>query len=133
MIVCIGLTLGITESWWARYAPYIYFLVLLSVFIVLDSKKHAVKGVGILLSMLIIVNSCLPLYRVPRDILTSKKIYKKIELVKDNGAVYAYTPNFDGIYFNLKDQGVSYTFNRELLNDEQAIELGYGDVKWKKQ
>lgn len=133
IIVCLGLTLGITESWWARYAPYIYFLVLMAMFIALDSQKRMVRGIGVLLSMLILLNNCLPIYRVPRDIHLSNKTSRKIAALKNNGPVYVYTPNFDGIYFNLRDQDVTYILNLDLLEDEQAVSLGYGDVKWKLQ
>ncbi len=131
-MVCISLSLGIKQSWWARYAPYIYFISLIALFIMLNSNSIVIKKMLFFFVIVLTINNFSPLYWVKKDLEDSKTIYEKINDLK-NGYVEVYAKTFKGIYFNLKDMDVAYETDSNLLDDDTAIELGYRDLIWKQR
>lgn len=133
VLLCVALTIGITESWWARYAPYIYFIVLIGLYIIMDSKKKFVQRMGIGLSIIALFNSALFLKDIPKEWKASQQISTSMKTLNNYKIVDVYTPSFSGIYFNLKDQGVYYKINSDLADDTDVMQLGYLDLKYKIQ
>lgn len=130
LFTCFGLTFTIKESWWARYSPYIYFIILISLYIILESITSIKTIIGIVFAILIINNNLLFLYPIPEELKYSNQIDSNIKNLKNHEPLYVYT-NFSGIYFNLKDNGIYYKIDKNLANDNSAKDLNYRDVKWK--
>lgn len=133
VLVCIALSIGITESWWARYAPYIYFILLMGLYIILDAKKIYAYAIGTLMAVIVCVNGAIFLYSLPEEMKFSKQVFSQIKELNNYKLIDVYTTSFSGLYFNLKDLGVYYSVNENLANDDTAIALGYLDIKYKIQ
>ncbi len=131
VIVCIGLSLVIKESWWARYAPYIYFVTIIALIIAVSSGNRFVRRFGFVLSIIIIMNSCIPLVCLKNSYYQSKTINSSLNgLILDDG-ITVYSERFDGIYYNLNDKHIDYVIDDALRDDEEAYTLPYYNVKWK--
>lgn len=128
--VCIALTFGLTESWWARYSPYIYLIVLLALYIAIDSDKAIFRIAGNLLGVLLIINSLLFLVHLSSGWEASKIIKTNIANMNSIGKVNVCT-TFSGIYFNLNDYDIDFEINMEIAADPNAVSIGYYDLKCK--
>lgn len=131
VLVCLGLTFGIKESWWARYAPYIYFIVLISLFLIFKSDAKYLKCMGAVFAAVVLTNNCLPFLSIPADLENGRYISESIEELNTNGSIEVYNQSFEGIYFNLKDKGVNYTINNDLVDSPDSNVLGYGSTLWR--
>ena len=81
-VLCSGLTFGLTESWWARYAPYVYFIVLISLYLILDVKHKILQICGYCFAALVIVNGALFLQPLPNQIEISQQIRSNLQELK---------------------------------------------------
>lgn len=131
-LVCVGLTFGISESWWARYSPYVYMFVLMGLFVILN-KDHTIllRCGGVIFALLILINSCAYTYNLRSERGNSIEIKKNITNMSKENYVEVYT-RFTGLYFNLRDKGVNYIINEDLVDDLKAQEIGYKEFRWRK-
>ncbi|RHO80322.1 hypothetical protein DW058_16220 [Clostridiaceae bacterium AF42-6] len=129
LCICLGLTFGVKESWWARYTPYIYFIVLMGLYLTLDIRKKLVRKAGILLALLLFANNGVILCFLPLQLYTASQINKDIEAMAAADEVKVYTSAFEGVYYNLKDRGVSYQIDPEIEDDPDAYKFEYGDIE----
>ncbi|MGN1208365.1 MAG: hypothetical protein ACI4TI_02750 [Christensenellales bacterium] len=127
-LMFVGLTLIIKESWWARYAPCIYFIVLMALYCILTSNKKVFKILGIIFSVLIIFNATLFFSGTAKDLRLSKMASDSMDIVKQSGPVYVYDQYFYGNYFNLLDKGIDFVVNPNVqsLPNWQYLEYGFG-------
>lgn len=129
LVTNIGLCLTITESWWARYAPYIYFTVLMGAFFIWDydagAKGQKIKKcISVLLFILFLGNNLICLFGTKDDLQRSAVIRTEMQSLKSYAAVEIDT-DFSGVYFNLKDQGIYYTPNKNLKSSGIGTPLSY--------
>ncbi|WP_035796903.1 hypothetical protein [Butyrivibrio sp. MB2005] len=130
--VCVGLMFGIKESWWARYSPYIYMLLLISVFILLASDKRKKTIVATIFTVLILLNNCLPLLGIiVKNYDDSKAIDSCFRELKSYGMIEIRNKAFEGIYFNFKDYDIYYRINEELKNEDNLNTTNYRGTVWK--
>lgn len=129
LLTCVGLTFAIKESWWARYSPYIYFIVLAALYLMLDFKGKPFKTLGVLLTLLLLVNNLFPLCRLPDRWRYSRQTSQEILNLSEK-CVYVYSVNFPGTYYNLKDNDVYY-FIDPKLQENPACSSIYLDISWK--
>lgn len=121
------LSFSIAESWWARYAPYIYFIVLFGFFLIVNtgakSKGKWVKGGTVLLLLVFLTNNLLFLYGDIDQWKSSMHDQNSIRALRGYSKVEVYAETFPGLYFNLEDQGVRYS----IKNNDESVPLGTGD------
>ncbi len=132
-IICFA----ISESWWARYAPYNYFVLLTGLYFILDNvshydgrKKIATKTVATLISVLCIINSLLFLKGTSNGINYSRTINHMITELNTYDKIYIDCGTFPGACFNLLDAGVNYEINYNLIENEQSNNLYYMGIQW---
>lgn len=130
--VCLGLTFGIRESWWARYAPYLYFLALMGLYILLGAGRRLLRYAGTILAALLLVNNALFLLGVPPKLAYSRHLDQTFAEMAQQ-PVLLFNGTFLGPLYNLKDKGVVYTLDPELLHDPAAQKVGYMDMLWKEE
>lgn len=133
IIVCLALMFGMKESWWARYSPYIYYIVLIALGIALLNNNKIVRWIGIAFATVVIVNNTLPLIDTGDVFKNSQYIYNEIIELKSNSVIDVCTTDFEGVYYNLKDKGVYYYVNRELVNENDVNIFPYQQLLWKKR
>ena len=108
----------LSDGWWARYAPQVWFISLMAVFLLLKDKKWFIKFLGILLFALCIDNSYIIINhmvksRIPTSGLTRQTLEnnkgKKLDIKMTS-------PNFSGTLFNLKDFDIEYKIKDQLTD-----------------
>lgn len=104
------LSITISESWWARYSPYFYLLVIIAMIITqYYCKIRNLKIFFLILATLLLINNILFLKGERYFLKTSyfiRQDFEKLENKKIN--VFARYP-LSGMYFNLEDYNIDYT------------------------
>lgn len=108
----------IYESWWARYAPYLYCLVLCGAYAAYLYRSPIMKCISLLMCAVLILNDCYFLLRVPSLLKAGDSIAHEIaEMKKHDTVLYKYGPYAHGTYFNLVDSGI------HLIRDEHLEKI----------
>lgn len=130
-ITCLGMTIGIKESWWARYAPYVYFITLLAIFVTLVNKKKWINIIGCVLAALVIINNSIACGAIKGQFVKSQEVAQNIKQLKNYGPLKVYNKDFEGVYFNLKDKNVNYSLDASLVNKSNTNVMEYvGETLW---
>lgn len=112
----------VSDSWWARYAPQVWFIPLMAVFLLLKDNKKFIEVFGVLLFALCIDNSYIIIdhmikSRIPTSGLTRQTLEenrgKTIEIQMTS-------PNYSGTLFNLKDFDIKYKI-KDKLDDSESL------------
>ena len=112
----------VSDSWWARYAPQVWFIPLMAVFLLLKDNKKFIEVFGVLLFALCIDNSYIIIdhmikSRIPTSGLTRQTLEenrgKTIE-------IQMMSPNYSGTLFNLKDFDIKYKI-KDKLDDSESL------------
>lgn len=137
ILVSLFLCILIEQSWWARYAPYIYFLVVAALYVVLDvgeEKTHTIVGktanvIATILFLLIAVNGISFAKQIPLELVRSRMTdLQFIELAKQEEIFFDYG-EYAGIYYNIQDAGIDITVDNTLINNGTGEPFFYGYVK----
>lgn len=112
----------LSDGWWARYSPQVWFIPLMAAFILLRSNKKIAMFLGILLFLLCFYNSFIIFrqivnLRIPASNLTRQTLEqnrgKKIDIQLVN-------QNYTGTLFNLRDFDIKYNI-KEKLPDSTSL------------
>ncbi len=133
LLVSIGLMFGIKESWWARYSPYIYLIVLVAAFVLQNSKKRLVKSAAVIYVLLILLNNCIPLVHTSNKISDSVAMYAYYRELKKEGKIEICNSKFPGVYYNFKDYDIDYSINYDLVDMDDVNYSNHYDTKWIKK
>lgn len=115
VLLMSGLAIGIRESWWARYAPYLYFLVLTGYYVFLKTDV-APKSVplrivktflNLILMVLIGLNSMF--FSHVGEFEKSAEIREQFAQLKQEEPVEVQT-SLPGILFNFRDEGIAFDY-----------------------
>lgn len=122
-ITCL-LVVVMSESWWARYNPYFYLFVIFGMYIMLKYNKNRI--INALFGLLIAINSLIPLlgntYYTFTNSIKIRKDFKKLE----NKKIIIIDKKYNGIYYNLKDYNIKFSFG-----DEADKEMYYHYINYK--
>lgn len=129
LATCIILTFSIKESWWARYSPYLFFLVLMALCSMLFSDVIFFKRIGILYACLILINSAFYITKIPQRVSVSKIIEMEMAEMRKEELVHVTNSVFSGVYFNMLDRGVRFTVEDQADAEEKT--MTYLGIKWK--
>lgn len=125
-ITCL-LLLVMSESWWARYNPYFYLFVIYSLYIMLRYNKN--KLVNVLYISIIFINSLIPFvgntYYTFTNSIKIRKDFKKLE----NKKIIVIDKKYNGIYYNLKDYNIKFTFGDNSNKEMYYHYINYKDNK----
>lgn len=119
LLLIILLCVLIKESWYARYAPYVYFIALIGLYFVFDQNIFQ-KGncFGGALGLLFLINSGLFLKDIPKEVRVSNEICSNIDALRQYECVEidytSFGGYFPGICFNLIDRRVNYKVKLDL-------------------
>ena len=125
-ITCL-LLLVMSESWWARYNPYFYLFVIYSSYIMLRYNKN--KLVNVLYISIIFINSLIPFvgntYYTFTNSIKIRKDFKKLE----NKKIIVIDKKYNGIYYNLKDYNIKFSFGDNSDKEMYYHYINYKDNK----
>ena len=131
LVVCVALMFGIKQSWWARYSPYIYLIVLVAVYMLLCSKRKNVLIIAALYCLVLLANNFVPLIYFKQEFDDSKAIEEGFAELKEAGMIEICNSYYEGVYFNFKDYGINYRVNNELINETGLNTTNYEDTVWR--
>lgn len=132
IIASVFLTFAIKESWWARYSPYIYILVLCAEFILIRGNNRILKCLATVLAIVILINNSIPLMWVRNNVEETKKVHESFVQIKNNHKVIEVcNPNFEGLYYQFKDYNIYYYVNNNLVNEQDVNVMDYRWTLWK--
>lgn len=105
------------ESWWARYSPQTYFIVLMALFILLTSQTKKAYVLATILLLLCSFNSAL-IFRqmVKTKIPISGQIRTNLEKL-ENKTIILKKGGFSGVQFNLIDHNIKYKIKEKIKNE----------------
>lgn len=134
LLTNIGLCLVITESWWARYAPYIYFVALMGIYLLWDSKregkvKKLVVCLKVALFVLFLCNNLINLSRLPGEWRRSVSVHNNLYELSSYQKVEVDVSGFLGTYFNFEDLRVRYLPNGGLTENGFGTKLPYMGIQ----
>ena len=133
LVLCGAFVIAIKESWWARYAAYLYVGVIIILYVAVKEVnfKNPLFILGLLGLFVLTINDLYQLTMISNYVNNSIEITKCFADMKATTTeVYAYNGVFPGTYFNLLDEGFNY------IEDPHAIErygfqyLGKLGVVW---
>jgi len=136
ILVSVFLCIVIKESWWARYAPYIYFLVVIALYVMIDfgeSRRSTTVGktanaIAGVLFLLIAVNGMSFAKQIPLEMVRSKMTELQfMELAKSEKIYFDYG-EYAGIYYNIQDAGIDITVDNTMRNNGVGDRFFYGYV-----
>ena len=136
VLTSIFLCVVIKESWWARYAPYIYFLVVIALYLVMDfceNRTHTkdrkiANALAVVLFLLITVNGISFARQIPTELIRSKMTdLQFMELAKAEEVYFDYG-EYAGIYYNIQDAGLEITVDNTLMSNGVGERVFYGYV-----
>ncbi|WP_036947864.1 hypothetical protein [Pseudobutyrivibrio ruminis] len=127
---CILLTFGIKESWWARYAPYIYIISVVGVLVLVGSNYKFINKIGFIIMLILLLNNLLPLISLPIDIKKSMTIRSELVEIKAEMPIEVYNDDFPGVYYNFKDSNIKYVINEKLAEEENK-QMNYCETLWR--
>jgi len=107
------------ESWWARYAPQIYFIALIGFFIVLNAKKSVL--IECLFSLIIIINSFFFLAPFTYLLQRTPKTQTIFNAAQQLEKVFIAPNDFEGVYFNLIDAKINYVIDESLNKKKSPV------------
>ena len=122
-VTCLLLVV-MSESWWARYNPYFYLFAIYGLYIMLRYNKN--KLVNVLYISIIFINSLIPFvgntYYTFTNSIKIKKDFKNLE----NKKIIIIDKKYNGIYYNLKDYNIKFSFG-----DNSDKEMYYHYINYK--
>lgn len=110
----------LSDGWWARYAPQVWFIPLMATFLLLKDNKWFIKVLGVLLFILCIDNSYIIIDRMIKSRIPTSGLTRQT-LEKNRGKkieIQMMSPNYTGTLFNLKDFDIDYKIKKKLKDPE---------------
>lgn len=126
----------LSDGWWARYAPYVYFIPLFAFYFVLDyhMEQHSRNTMAYIIgyTTMIFMNVLLITPSILNHFNTSKVIAHSLDLFSkevEKKEVIMLEQSFNGVLYNLDDRGIKY--NLSYKTKETDNELYYVFLKWR--
>ena len=116
-IITVLLMFFFNESWWARYSPQTYFVVLMALFILLTSKIKKSYILATILLLLCSFNSVI-IFRqmVKTKIPNSGQTRTNLENL-ENKTITLKKGGFAGVQFNLIDHNIKFKIKEKIKNE----------------
>lgn len=115
IIVTILLILLITESWWARYTPYLYIIPIIALVLTMISDKKISKLLFVFVALPMVMNMNYFIeYNIKANYEESKEVIKRLDSLKNKKITVIDTfDRFIGVLYNLDDRKIEYTIQSE--------------------
>lgn len=120
------LILFLSDGWWARYSPQIYFIPIIALIIIAKNQNKSYKLLTSVMIILITYNNFI-LYRKCIDnvlLQTGEFKYLVKEIGHEKIKIKQSEKYFTGVLFNLKDNNIKYELTDKLENPKKL----YGSI-----
>ena len=117
------LILFISESWWARYTPYLYIVPIIALILPMLNNKKIDYIAFIILAIPIIINmNYFVEYNLKHNYQISKETTKRLDEAQNQKIIIIDTFNeFTGMLYNLEDRNITYKIQTTNTNDTQEF------------
>ena len=134
-VLIILIMFCLSDGWWARYSPQVWFIPLMAVFMLLFDNKKVMKFLGIVLLTLCLNNSYIIVKQMINIRIPSSRVIRQA-MKKNRGReieIQLLNPHFTGTLFNLKDFDIKYKIKDKLSNANSLYsdKISYVDEKVK--
>ena len=134
--IITGLILALDGNYWARYIPYFYAIPMMVLVDLLWNKENKIKFLlGIILSIIMLVNVSMVLYTTIKSTKTSNKYIKNVLGIfteyynenKENGiSIKLDHMGLQGVLYNLDDSGIDeYEVNQNMEGKNEGYFFKY--------
>lgn len=132
VILIFGLLFGISDSWWARYSPYLYLVVIGALVIAIqDFRSPFMKGICGLFIILLFFNNFLFLGEGYCTLRHSPAIAQDLQEVEGRSIIVRFpVESYSGLLFDLEDRNVKYVIGEQPMTDHDVLTY-YGLLQWK--
>lgn len=119
---CI-LILFISESWWARYTPYLYIIPIIALVLTMLSNLKIKYIIFAILTIPMIMNMNYFIeYNLKANYEISQQVLQRFDEVKNNNIVLIDTFNeFLGMLYNLEDNNIDYTIQTKNVKNSKEF------------
>ena len=123
IIVTILLILLITESWWARYTPYLYIIPIIALVLTMISDKKISKLLFVFVALPMVMNMNYFIeYNIKANYEESKEVIKRLDSLKNKKITVIDTfDRFIGVLYNLDDRKIEYTIQSERKENSKEF------------
>lgn len=124
LIITTCLMAFISESWWARYTPYLYLFPIIALVLLLFENKYFKYILFSILSILIILNLCYFIkYNTVVNYNNSKKILNDINDLSKNKKVIIVDEKdeFVGMMYNFEDKNIDFIVSTEKSDKDKIL------------
>lgn len=123
LIVVCGLMLFISESWWARYTPYLYMIPIIALVLLTRYKKPIKYFIFGLLSLLMFINiGIFVRYNTIENYKYSKEITSNInKLPKEEIIIVDTVDEFVGVMYNFEDKDINFNVSTKASKQDRAL------------
>lgn len=122
-LITILLMLFFGESWWARYSPQTYFIILMALYILLTKESKKTFALASILLLLYCFHSTIIFrHMVKTKIPISGQTRTNLENLK-NTTITLKKGGFTGVQFNLLDHNIKFK-NKEKIKNETPLYIG---------
>ena len=132
LLITIAMIFLSNESWWARYFPQIYFIILASIAFLEILDKKLLKIIMYAFIIVILINNGLTLsystkYSYDESKLYASQFYNfEKQYNADTCNLELYTQSFHGAYYNIidryKDYQISFATDEEYNNSSNSFQ-----------
>ncbi len=130
----IVMLVAVSDSWWARYSPYMYMLLILALVIMVyygeeNIRWRILRGLFVLV---LVVNNLIFLYRPYAYIKGSYVVEQQFKELENTTITVVNEYSFPGLLFDLEDRNIR--FNLVYGDDQKADQtLYYGQLGYCKE
>lgn len=133
LIVIALLIIFISESWWARYSPYVYLIPIISLLLTYEDKNKISKIPFLILLIPTLINmSYFIEYNTKSNLTTSIQTKQRLDSMSKNKNYLLIDTNneFLGMMYNFDDRHINYRVTTTYHNDSKEL---YKWIKYKEE
>ena len=126
------LLIALDGSYWARYIPYVYLISIINLAYLFEKKGKVANIIGIILALIMFVNSGLVLYTATKNYIGNSRYVKNNmiqfeEYAKDMEEVpiKLNLEAYQGVQYNLDDLGINVVLDNTITGERDGFLFKY--------
>ena len=126
------LLIALDGSYWARYIPYVYLISIINLAYLFEKKGKVANIIGIILALIMFVNSGLVLYTATKNYIGNSRYVKNNmiqfeEYAKDKEEVpiKLNLEAYQGVQYNLDDLGINVVLDNTITSERDGFLFKY--------
>ena len=126
------LLIALDGSYWARYIPYVYLISIINLAYLFEKKGKVANIIGIILALIMFVNSGLVLYTATKNYIGNSR-YVKNNMIqfeeyakeKEEVPIKLNLDAYQGVQYNLDDLGINVVLDNTITSERDGFLFKY--------